>query len=121
MIASSASAWSATSTLEVLLPLVGSATPEGTSTLAMLLSTFADGATATSVAMVKVATPAPEQSDGSPPSRSTDAFRLPSPLAGHVPLVATQLQLTFSRSAGKLSWTTAPVTSLGPQLVTTIS
>jgi hypothetical protein len=62
---------------------------------------------------VKVAVP--------PDSRLTLALRFPLPDAGQLdPADAAQVQVTPLTCAGKLSVTVAPVTALGPPLLTTI-
>src|SRR5919198_1251548 len=56
-----------------------------------------------------------------PLRRFTLAFRLPLPDAGQLdPADAAQVQVTPFTCAGKLSVTVAPVTALGPALLTTI-
>src|SRR5712691_7337049 len=56
-----------------------------------------------------------------PLSRSTEAARLPAPLAGQLePAEAAQVQVTPASCAGKTSLTVAATTALGPALLATI-
>ncbi len=53
--------------------------------------------------------------------RLTDAVMLPLPLAGPLePTLAVQVQLPMVKPLGAVSVTVAPVTALGPLLVTTM-
>ena len=97
----------------LLLPGTGSVVPTGGVTVAVFTNvpTAVDATLATTL---KVAVPLT--------ARLTVVLRLPVPLAALQlePPVATQLQLALVMAAGKVSATVAPVTALGPALVTTM-
>ena len=96
----------------LLLPGVGSVVPDGTATVAVLLSEpVADALT---VALtVYVAVPLA--------NRFTVSLMLPLPDALQLePEDAVHVQVTLVRLAGIVSLTVAPVTSLGPLFVATI-
>ena len=96
----------------LLLPGVGSVVPDGTDTVAVLLSVpVADALT---VALtVYVAVPLA--------SRFTVSLMLPLPEAVQLePADAVHVQVTPVKLAGIVSLTVAPVTSLGPLFVATI-
>ena len=96
----------------LLLPGVGSVTPAGVATEAVLLKVPVALADKVPVA-VKVAVP--------PFIRFTLALILPLPLAGQLELAeAVQVQVTPDSDAGKVSATVAPVTSFGPPLLATM-
>src|SRR5262245_47547554 len=110
------SAWgvSASLSLALLLPGVGSVTPAGGATVAVLTrAPVADGLTCTVKVKLTVALT----------GRSTVVARAPRPLAGPVtlppPLLAVTVQLALVTPAGSESETLAPMTALGPSLLTT--
>src|SRR5262245_60477310 len=100
----------------VLLPGVGSVTPAGGATVAVLTrEPVADGLTWTVYVNVTVA----------PTGRLTVVARAPAPFAGPVtappPVKSVAAQLADVTPAGRASDTLAPVTALGPVLLTTIA
>src|ERR671930_246993 len=107
---------SAVGVIRVLLSVAllfpaGSFVPAGAATDAVFVI-VPDAAVTVAVA-VKVALP--------PESRLTLAAILPLPEAGQLePADAAHVQVTPETCAGKLSVTVAPVTALGPALLTTI-
>ncbi len=100
-----------TSVAVALLLPAGSTTPSGAVTVAVLASEPVAPAAMVPVA-VNVTVP--------PLSTSTLALRSPAPLAAPQaePALAVQVQVTPERIAGNTSLTVAPVTALGPELVT---
>jgi hypothetical protein len=108
----SATTFTVSVSVALLLPGVGSLTPAGAAMLAVLETEPV--ALADTVAFtVKVAVP--------PLSRLTLADMLPLPLAGQLePALATQDQVPIVSPDGAVSATVAPVTALGPLLVATI-
>jgi hypothetical protein len=109
----SATGVTASLTVDELLPGSGSFAPEGGATVAVFESVPVISPDRVAV-IVKVAVPLT--------GRSTVVPTLPAPFAApHCPPAdATQLQEAFVSAAGKLSVTGAPITALGPLLVTTI-
>src|SRR2546425_20401 len=94
-----------------LLFPAGSFTPAGAVTVAVFTIGLAPPVTV--AVAVNVAVP--------PASRLMLALRLPLPLAGQLePADAAHVQVTPETWPGKLSVTVAPVTALGPALLTTI-
>src|SRR5437660_441769 len=110
------SAWGVSVSLSValLLPGVGSVTPAGGVTEAVLAR---EPVAAGSICTVKVKVTV------APTGRSTVVARAPAPLLGPVtlppPLLAVAVQLAAVTPAGSGSDTLAPVTALGPALLTT--
>src|SRR5262245_13354777 len=109
------SAWGVSVSVSValLLPGSGSVTPAGELTVAVLVSRpGAAGPTWTVKVKVTVALT----------GRSTVVARAPLPLAGPLtlppPLLAVAVQVAAVTPAGKGSDTVAPVTALGPALLT---
>ena len=95
-----------------LLPGVGSVTPAGAATVAVLTRLPVADALIVAVT-VNVAE--------APTGRSTVALMLPLPLAGQVaPPVAEHVHVVPVRAAGMMSATVAAVTAEGPVLVATI-
>ena len=95
-----------------LLPGVGSVSPDGTATVAVL-TRLPVAAPEILQTAVKVAVP--------PTGKLTVAFILPAPLAGPVaPPAYTAVHAAEVIAAGKLSVTVAPVLVLGPALDATI-
>src|SRR5450432_1679568 len=103
--------------VDVLLPGVGSLVPVGGVTVAVLTRFVVADASAVPVTVKTTELPAPA-------ATSTVAARLlPEPLAPALMLtlpVVLDVQVTPVRVAGMVSATVAPVTSLGPRLVTVI-
>src|SRR5436309_3156505 len=93
----------------LLLPGVESVTPAGAATLAVFAK-LPVVAGSTVPLIVKVAVPVL--------SRSTVTLMSPVPLAGQVPLAAVHVQVAPVMLDGIVSVTVAPVTSLGPPLLT---
>ena len=105
VIARSADAASASVSVAELLPGVGSVTPAGAATVAVLLSVPLAAAEIVQLAVYVVLPPA---------GRLIVSLMLPLPLAVHVPPPApTQVQVQVS-AAGKVSAITAPGALLGP-------
>src|SRR4029077_9040936 len=112
VIARSATRLTVSVSVALLLPGVGSVTPAGAATVAVL-------------AIEPVALPAPlalTVNVAVPPlSRLTNTEMLPLPLAGQLePADAAQVQVPKVRPDGAVSVTVAPVTALGPLLVATM-
>src|SRR5262245_4553326 len=111
------SAWgvSVSLSLALLLPGLGSVTPAGAVTVAVLARVpVAEGAIRTVKVKVTVALT----------GRSTVVARAPAPLAGPAtlppPLLSVAVQVAAVTPAGRGSDTLAPVTALGPALRTTM-
>lgn len=97
--------------LAELLPELGSVEPAGDETLAVFVN-VPIASLATVALMVYVAVP--------PLARFTVVLMLPAPFGVPQlePLEARQVQVALVNLAGRLSTTAAPVTALGPLLVT---
>src|SRR5262245_9366037 len=111
------SAWgvSVSTSVALLLPGVGSVAPGGGATCAVLVRVpMAEGSIWTVKGKVTMA----------PTGRSTVVARAPMPLVGPVtlppPLLVVVVQLAEVTPGGRGSDTLAPVTALGPWLLTTM-